>query len=130
MKIVYGFDIDGTLLPLKGKTDNLQEVRDMLKRVVEAGNIVEIVTCRKDVEEGVRLLAEHGILQPVNGFSRAEPAEKARYLLSVARAHGRATRTVLVDDEKWFLDPAVALGLMTLIVKDGSVHQYRPEIRL
>lgn len=129
---LIGVDIDGTLLPLRGKRDDLGFVRASVFEMLRRGHQLVLVTSRADPEEGrERLLDEHGIDLPVFGFSRDDPAGKGRWLLEALAAGQRAGQPLdgipeLWDDEDWYLAPAAQLGVRTLKVHRGRLLAYMP----
>jgi hypothetical protein len=128
---LIGVDIDGTLLPLRCRADDLEDVRQAVFEAVRAGHRLVLVTSRTDPEEGrERLLDEHGIDLPVFGFSRDDPAGKGRWLLEVASESRRAGLELesveLWDDEDWYLSPAALLGVCTLKVDQGQLRAFTP----
>lgn len=130
MKLI-GVDIDGTLLPLRGRVDDLEDVREAVFEAIRAGHRLVLVTSRADPEEGrERVLDEHGIDLPVIGFSRDDPAGKGRWLAEVLTETRRAglelEHAELWDDEEWFLAPAAQLGVRTFKVQRGQLAPFAP----
>ncbi len=124
MKLI-GVDIDGTLLPLKGKSDDLEGIRQAVFAAIRAGHCLMLVTSRSEPEEGrQRLLDEHGIDLPVFGFSRDDPAGKGRWLLECNARTKLAETVELWDDEDYFLLPAVAQGIKALKVFRGQLLEF------
>lgn len=130
MKLI-GVDIDGTLLPLKGKHDDLFGMRALVLSMIRQGHRLVLVTSRADPEEGrERLLDEYGIDLPVFGFSRDDPAGKGRWLLDALAEAQRAgielKHAELWDDEDWYLSPAAQLGVRTFKVHRGRLLAFTP----
>lgn len=123
-KKLYGFDVDGVLIPLARRVDNLGTMRKQLKWLQSQGHTVVCLTSATDPAQRARALQrEYGIVCPVHGMSRDRPADKGQWLVDNAIA---GERPILIDDEEWYLNPAAKLGVMTMIVRNGVTFAYTP----
>lgn len=124
MRLV-GCDIDGTLLPLAGKRDNLGNIRqDLFRHIAQRQPIVLITSNANPAARQKVLKDKHGIDLTVVSVTRDWPALKGQWLLDHGSLLPGLQSIELWDDERWYLNPAAGMGITTRIAKDGDLHPY------
>lgn len=126
MKLI-GVDVDGTLIPLKGKRDTLIGIRDALHDEIVSGSQCILITSRSDAAGAQRDVWDQcGINLECLGTSRDWPAMKGEVLTRQPFSR-RFTSIELWDDEPWYLNPAVALGVRARVVRKGQLFEFEQE---
>lgn len=124
MKLI-GVDIDGTLLPLKGRRDDLDRMRAKVHYAATVGDHCILITSRDDPTSAQReLRSRFNINLNVIKVSRDWPSMKGEWLVNHLLESKTYHEAHLWDDEPWYLNPANAAGVRTCIVKDGKLLEY------
>ncbi len=124
MTLALGLDIDGVLLPLKGKKHGLYRVHDALMARIQ-GSRVCVITSAADPDDRFRRIHDIGWHPHAEyRITRSRPWDKARLLREFADREGCGA-TELWEDEEFYAQYGFLYDISsTFLVVDGIPTHY------